>query len=575
MAGIETLPVPGTLQHLSSRQHFAAVAWLRWRIFVNTLRGKGGAGELVAKVLSYPLLALMILGPATGAGIGAWYFVHKGEVRLLAIPLWGIFGLWQLIGMNTSTTGPSFDLSALIRFPLRYRDYFLIRLSFGLMDPPTLAGIACLVAASIGIGIASPSLFPWAALLLAMYAACNLFFSRMIYSWLERWLAQRRTRELITGLFIALSIGSQFLAQFAQKLSHGAHVAPHNPWLAKASHLLLAVNWVLPPGLTAASIDRMHSGSTGFAAAALGGLLAYTAVFLLVLHLRLHAQFHGEDLSEAPAQTKPKSAAAQASAAADRESEIRYLAFLPATVAAMLVKEARYLLRSGPRLYVLIMPIFIVFLFSVRTSGIEYSGMGTHRMNGMLFAYGCAYMQLIFVSLIYNSFGGDGAGVQFYFLAPLRMRDAVLAKNLLVFSIFAIEAVLIYLSSAVIGAVTPLDVTVATIAWSLFTLFINTGIGNVRSILSPKTLDTGRVRSQNVSGMNSFISLAFIALSVGLAAGMVFLCGVLNLGYWAAAGVFSVLAVGGFAIYMAVLARIDDIAASHAEDLTRELGKAQ
>ena len=137
MAGIET----GALQHLTSRQHFATIAWLRWRIFVNTLRGKGGGGELAAKVLSYPLLALMVLGPAVGAGIGSWYFVSQGEVRMLAIVYWVVFGLWQLIGMNTSATGPSFDLGMLIRFPLRYRDYFLIRLSFGLLEPPTLPAL--------------------------------------------------------------------------------------------------------------------------------------------------------------------------------------------------------------------------------------------------------------------------------------------------------------------------------------------------------------------------------------------------------------------------------------------------
>jgi ABC-2 type transport system permease protein len=574
MAGIETPPIPGTLQHLSSRQHFATIAWLRWRIFVNTLRGKGAAGELVAKILSYPVLALMVLGPAVGSGIGSWYLVHTGEVRLLAIPLWIIFALWQLIGMNTSSTGPSFDLGALIRFPLRYRDYFLIRLSFGLMDPPTLAGIACLIASSIGIGIASPSLFLWSALLLAIYAACNLFFSRMIYSWLERWLAQRRTRELVTGLFIGLSIGVQFVAQFAQKLSHGGHHAPHSPWLVKGAHLLIAVNWVLPPGLTAASIDHVHSGAIPVAVAALVGLLAYTVVFLLVLHVRLHAQFHGEDLSEAPAQSKPKSEAAQRVTAAQNQAESRYLAFLPATVAACLIKEVRYLLRSGPKLYVLIMPVFIVFLFSVRSSGLDYSGVGSHRMNGMLFAYGCAYMQMIFVALIYNSFGSDGAGVQFYFLAPLRMRDAMLAKNLLVFGIFAIEAALIYVSSAVIAMPTPLDVTAATIAWSLFTLFVNMSIGNVRSILSPKGMDATRVRSQNVSGLNSFISLGVIAVSVGSGIGAIFLFRMLDLGYWPVAGVFAVLAIGGFALYLAVLSRIDEIAARHAEHLTRELSKA-
>ena len=578
MAGIET--PPGTLQHLTSRQHFATVAWLRWRIFVNTLRGKGGAGELAAKVLSYPLLALIVFGPAVGAGIGSWYFVDEGKVRMLAIVYWVVFGLWQLIGMNTSATGPSFDLGTLIRFPLRYRDYFLIRLSFGLLEPPTLAGIACLAASALGIAIADVSLLPWAALLLAMYAACNVFFSRMIYSWLERWLAQRRTRELVTGLFIGISIGIQFFAQYAERLSHSSRAAAHNPWLMTAAHILLTVNWVLPPGLTAASIDHFHNGDILVAAAALAGLLAYTAVFVLVLHLRLHAQYRGEDLSEAPAQTAPKTAvvktrtASVAAGEAGAQSDSGLLAFLPATVAACLVKEVRYLLRSGPKLYVLVMPVFIVFLFSVRSSGLEYSGVGGHRLQGMLFAYGCAYMQLIFVALIYNSLGSDGAGVQFYFMAPLRMRDVMLAKNLMVFAIFVIEAVLIYISSAFIALPTPLDLTVAVIAWSLFTLLVNMSVGNIRSVVAPKGVDALRVRSQNVSGLSSIISLAIVALSVGLGTGTFFLCEILDAGYWPAALIFSILAAFGFVPYLSVLGKMDGIAASHVEDLTRVLGKA-
>ena len=573
-AGIET--PPGTLQHLTSRQHFATVAWLRWRIFVNTLRGKGGAGELVAKVLSYPLLALIVLGPASLSGVGSWYFVNEGKVRLLAIVYWIIFGLWQLIGMNTSSTGPSFDLGTLIRFPLRYRDYFLIRLSFGLLEPPTVAGIACLAASALGIAIADVSLLPWAALLLAIYAACNVFFSRMIYSWLERWLAQRRTRELVTGLFIALSIGMQFLGQYAERLSHTSRYETHSPWLLKAMHLVVSANWLLPPGLTAASIDHFHSGATLIAAAAFGGLLAYTAVFVVVLHLRLHAQYRGEDLSEAPAQTAPKTAVAKTRAAHDAAGETGggLLAFLPATVAACLIKEVRYLLRSGPKLYVLIMPVFIVFLFAVRTSGMDYSGMGGHRLKGMIFAYGCAYMQLIFVALIYNSLGSDGAGVQFYFMAPLRMRDVMLAKNLMVFAIFVIEAVLIYISSAYIAVPTPLDLTVAVIAWSMFTLLVNMSVGNIRSIVAPKGVDALRVRSQNVSGLSSIISLAVVALSVGLGTGTFFLCEMLDTGYWPAALVFSILAAFGFLPYLSVLGKMDGIAASHVEDLTRVLGKA-
>jgi ABC-2 type transport system permease protein len=234
----------------------------------------------------------------------------------------------------------------------------------------------------------------------------------------------------------------------------------------------------------------------------------------------------------------------------------------------------RYLLRSGPKLYVLIMPVFIVFLFAVRTSGMDYSGMGGHRLKGMIFAYGCAYMQLIFVALIYNSLGSDGAGVQFYFMAPLRMRDVMLAKNLMVFAIFVIEAVLIYISSAFIAVPTPLDLTVAVIAWSMFTLLVNMSVGNIRSIVAPKGVDALRVRSQNVSGLSSIISLAVVALSVGLGTGTFFLCEMLDTGYWPAALVFSILAVFGFLPYLSVLGKMDGIAASHVEDLTRVLGKA-
>ena len=576
MAGIGVEPQVELNPGISSRRHFAAIAWLRWRIFVNGMRGKGASGELVVKFLSYPFLALMILGPSIGTGIASYYLVDKGQVDLLAIPLWIIFALWQFIGMNTSTTGPSFDLASLIRFPLRYRDYLLVRLSFGLMDPPTLAGIACLIAMSIGIAIAAPGLFPWAALVLAVYAVCNILFSRMVYSWLERWLAQRRTRELVTGVIIAMSLGIQLLAQYAQRLGGSRHHAPASPLFLKTAHILVSINWLLPPGLTASSIDQIHRGFPLIAAATLWGVLAYSAGFLVILHLRLHAQFRGEDLSEAPAASAQKSKSAKAEAlagSAARSGATASFAFLPATIAACLTKEIRYLLRSGPKLYVLVMPIFIVFLFSARTSGMNYARISHHNFAPMLFSYGCAYTLLIFVGLIYNSLGADAAGVQFYFLAPVRMRDVILAKNLMTLGLFAVEAILVYITASFIAKPTPLDLTAATLAWSLFTLFVNLSIGNIRSIVSPKVLDPAKMRSQNVSGLNSLVSLLVVFTSVLLGAGAVLLYTYFQISYWMAAGAFFVLAIFSFTGYVISLQRLDGIAANNIENLTTVLGK--
>jgi hypothetical protein len=179
---------------------------------------------------------------------------------------------------------------------------------------------------------------------------------------------------------------------------------------------------------------------------------------------------------------------------------------LPATVAACLIKEIRYLLRSGPKLYVLIMPVFIVFLFSMRTSGMNYAGGHHNRSEGHALSYGCAYTQLIFVGLIYNSLGGDGAGVQFYFIAPMRMRDVMLAKNLLTFGIFAIEAILIYIVSAVIST-PPLDLDRSHACLEpLHPLPEHEHRQHSLHHIAQR-LDPARVRSQNVNGLSSLISL--------------------------------------------------------------------
>jgi ABC-2 type transport system permease protein len=556
-----------------TREQFRTIAWLRWRIFVNTLRGKGAAGELVARVLSYPLLALMIIGPAVGAGFGTWLIVTTAAYSYLAIPLWLIFALWQFIGVSTSASGPSFDLTILIRFPIRYRDYLLMRLSFGLLDPPTMAGIACLVAMSIGIGIAAPALAIWCALVLFFYALCNILFSRMVYTWIERLLAQRRTRELFTVLLVAVSLGVQVVVQFAQKL--GAHGGPTNPLLQRITHTLLAINWFLPPGLAASAIDHMHGGASVLAGTALLGLLFFSGVFLFILHLRLHAEYLGENLSEAPRAIEDTSASHKRSSsgvvAESRETYTRSL--LPVAVSACLAKEFRYLKRSGAQLYSLIVPPFMVFIFAARSSAMSQTGLQSKSVSSYLFTYGCAYTLLVFVSFMYNSLGNDAAGVQFYFIAPVRMRDVILAKNILAGCLLAVEIGLIYLSASLATKPPTLDVTVATFTWMLFAIFINMSIGNVRSITAPKLLQAGKVRRQNVSGLSSLISFGVILGAFGLGAAALLLCRYLGTGYWAVSLIFLLLAGIAFGGYLLGLQRVDSIASEHNEGLTKELTK--
>jgi membrane protein implicated in regulation of membrane protease activity len=98
-------------------------------------------------------------------------------------------------------------------------------------------------------------------------------------------------------------------------------------------------------------------------------------------------------------------------------------------------------------------------------------------------------------------------------------------------------------------------------------------IGNIRSIASPKVLDSARVRSQNVSGLSSLISLVVVAAAVGLGVLMALACSFLHTSYWLAAAVFSILAILAIVVYLLVLNNVDGIARDHIEDLTGTLAK--
>ena len=54
--------------------------------------------------------------------------------------LWGTFAFCQLLNINLGQPGSTFDPTQLIRFPLRLRNYVLIRLCFGLLTPANVIG---------------------------------------------------------------------------------------------------------------------------------------------------------------------------------------------------------------------------------------------------------------------------------------------------------------------------------------------------------------------------------------------------------------------------------------------------
>jgi ABC-2 type transport system permease protein len=237
------------------RGQFAAIARVRWQIFVNSLRTVRGRLELVSGAFMFLGFAVLGLGGACGLAAAAWYFESHGKSIFLAFLFWPVFLFWQLFPVMASAFAGSIDSSNLLRFPLNFRAYVLVRLAFGSIEPATAIGLLWLMGIVIGIAIASPAVVLLALPAVLIFALLNILLARMIFVWVERWLAQRRTRELMGILFFVMIISFQLINPLVIRFGRQAGSA-----IKSSSQEVLPVLRFLPPGLAADSIASASQG---------------------------------------------------------------------------------------------------------------------------------------------------------------------------------------------------------------------------------------------------------------------------------------------------------------------------
>lgn len=603
-----------------TRAQFGAIAWLRWRILVNGFRRKGGAGELVGRVVLGMMFLGLLLAVVVGAGVGAFFLVMKGQMTWLAGLLWGIFIVCQLLNIQLGQPTTTFDPTQLIRFPLTVDTYVAIRLFFGLMSPANVAATLTSVAVWVGIGLAAPGLWLYALVAMVVFAATNVLFSRMVFAWVDRWLSTRRAREIFTGVILAGSLALQW-ANFTYNPAYHGHDGRHSSavsqervaWLGHVLQRAQPVLAVMPPELASTSLIKAKSGAVlGFAGFTLAAAM-YGALFLLVFSLRMRTEFRGESLSDAAsgaAKAKIKarakagvvplrapyrseqsssiggsdarsgrdggavgsidlSSSREAGAAAgmvqEQPFEVESKARILALAGAVVSKEILYVKRHTGVLYGLVMPIFLVLIFASRFSAGRAGAT-------WVFPGAVAYALLAICPLSYNVFGLEGAGAQLYFLAPVRMRDVLLGKNLMGAGMALAEVALIFAIITYMAGMPSLSMTVAALLWAVGTLAINMIFGNQRSLASPKWMDPQKAMRRQSSQLSALIAMAVLVVSTGLAAGIVAACFWLHV-MWLLVPVFAVFAAGGVFAYLQSLKTVDQFAREHREELLVELCK--
>ena len=484
-----------------SRQ-VALVAGLRWRLFRNALRKTSEWLDLIALLLASTLGGLFVAGAGFGLGVAAHFLVARGHVELLALPMLAVFAFWQFLPVMLATSTTGFDFRNFLRFPLRYPAFFLLSLAYGLSDPAAVGSLLWLACITTGIVLARPELLPWTLLVMVVFAAVNLVLSRMVFSWLERLMARRRSREAMIALLLLLLLSVQLFSAVGARVEK--RVKPY-------AGVALAALRLTPPGLAGKAVGDAAQGNAASAIASTAGLLAYSMAFGWLLHRRLWAQYLGEDLGETQAPSAPGASARPAVLPGSFGSS-----WLPGRVAAMFEKEFRYLFRNSMAALQLVLPLILILLLSFSFARPRPGRTGTSQLPPeLVFPAAAAYMFLILAPLAQNSFAYDGRGVQLLLAAPVRFRDVLLGKNLVFGMIIAAETVLVWLEIAFLFRPPDVLFTITTIAALLFATLLNCVIGNWLSLQFPRRFEFGSYR-RRASGVSVLVGLAFQIVLIGL-----------------------------------------------------------
>ena len=546
----------GMTESVQSRAQLAAIAQVRWNIFTHSLRTKRGALELFSRIVIGLVITCGGLGGAILLGMGAWYFLSEGKPEALALVLWPVFFFWQFFPVMASALTETMDSSHLLRFPLNYRAYVTVRLVYGALDPATLLGGLWLTGIMLGIGWARPSLLLWAAVVLGAFAGVNMLLTQMVFAWVERWLAQRRTREIFAVLFFLALISMQLVGPMLSRYGERSGAA-----FRRAGQVANPVQAVLPPGIATSALASAANKRYVAAAGFLGGLVLYAVVILRILSVRLSAQYRGENLSEVRDQ----------SARRRGRFGVRPGWNVPALsgeVTAVVEKEFRYLARSGPMLLTFVTPIVMLFVFGL--GGRSGAGAGfLQHWPQLALPVGAGYALLLLTNLVYNNLGADGGGIQFFLASPASFRSVIIGKNLAHMAVLALEVVVLWIGVSFVYRPPMFTTVLTTLAGLLFAAPVSLAAGNLLSLYSPKKTEFGTFGRQRASQITVLASFVIQAIVFGVAGVSIFAAR--HYGPWLAIVVLLGLAGFAFGGYIFVLGKVDRLALARREVLAAEL----
>jgi len=381
-----------------------------------------------------------------------------------------------------------------------------------------------------------------------LFAVFNLLLSRVVIGIFERFQSTRKGRERMVFLMLAFIVVMNIVQLNATAwASKNRYKLP--PWVGQAA---LTVRQYSPPGMTSSIF--VHNGLPVLTA--LGGLLLYGAVSLLLLRRQLRRLYHGDIYAEAYT--------------VRREVQIRQgwrLPWVDDVTAAIMEKELRYIRQSARLMLQLIYPPVIFLLLA-------FNGPGWRRVFAgrpqVLLAGMAGFMLLSLPNLAYNVFGMDKEGFGRWLLSPPPLRKVLLAKNLTHGGILALIYVVV---AMVVVAISHVNVVaIITVTVGFFTVLVMQLIaGNLISVYWPKRIELTQMNSKmssTAAGLASLVVMLTISMIVGI---VVFLSWYLQLPWLPLPCGIALLAVF-LKLHSVVLDSAARYAWQHVEEISSNLG---
>ena len=523
---------------------------LRMRLALRRFRGRGGVPELVARVLSYVMVAPAAVVLASLVGIGTYQAARAGRGRLVDVSvaaiLFGIWQAWTAVGLSIQER-EGLDLARFLHYPLPAVRIFGYGVAASVVgDPFAIFWCVMLGGAWAGAAAARPGLWllPLAGLLaLFMVAtAVNVF---LIQEVMARLLRRKWVKVAGMGLLYGgLIFGWSFLAGMRRS----------DPRVAALLAGVRTLRWLLwPPALAEAAATPLFEGRPMDALLPAAGLLvALLVAGWLAFLLNLSGARAGGPVAGAGGSARG------AGWPLDRLPGRRARALAP-----LLERELKQLLRH-PLAGVLLLVIPAMATMVVWYVLPRMEGEGSDVLRALPLLAFALYTHLATQAFWLNAFGWDRGGVRAHLLAPRPLGQVLAAKNL---ATYLLAAALLLGCLAVVTALAgppPGWVLAATLALHLGAAPWLHGLGNAVSILNPRAASLTLQRSGNLSALSSLGGMVILSGVAGLFALPVLLALKLD-EPWVLPAAWAALGLLGLAAYRVALPRVAGLLASRRE----------